>query len=94
MGVGIANRRPQALHRGRRYPQRTPTISMEGRGCRLAALTPNKLRTLSRRSSVDSGLRQPIGDPDPSTEVVGTHGGRRRPQLRGGGRRLATPTLN
>ncbi|PKI40654.1 hypothetical protein CRG98_038909 [Punica granatum] len=54
---------------------------------------------------VDRGLRvggprsiqvwgQPIGDPDPSIEVVGTHGGRRRPWWRGWGCRLAAPTPN
>ncbi|PKI57693.1 hypothetical protein CRG98_021905, partial [Punica granatum] len=52
---------------------------------RLATPTPNQPRTPSRRSPVDSGLRRPIDDPDPSIEIAGTHGGRRRPQWRGWG---------
>ncbi|PKI47809.1 hypothetical protein CRG98_031770 [Punica granatum] len=60
-GVRVANRRPRPLHRGRRYPRRTPVTSVEGWGRRLAAPTLNQSRTPSRRSSVDSRLGPPIG---------------------------------
>ncbi|PKI65273.1 hypothetical protein CRG98_014311 [Punica granatum] len=40
------------------------------------------------------GSGPPIGDPNPFTEVAGTHRGRWRPQWRGQGRRLAVLTQN
>ncbi|PKI43001.1 hypothetical protein CRG98_036608 [Punica granatum] len=53
--------------------------------------TPNRPGT-RWRSLVDSGFGPPIGDPNPSTEVAGTHRGCRRLRWRDRGRRLAAPT--
>ncbi|PKI75698.1 hypothetical protein CRG98_003958 [Punica granatum] len=47
---------------------------------------------IKNRKGRGSGL--PIGDPEPSTEGVGTHRGHRRPRWRGRGRRLVIPTPN
>ncbi|PKI45891.1 hypothetical protein CRG98_033690 [Punica granatum] len=96
--VEASNRppRPRPLHRGRRYPQRTPATSVEGSGSGSPIGGPNPVSTEDSESEspVNSGLGPPIGDPNPFTEVVGTHAGRRRPQWRGRGRRLVAPTSN
>ncbi|PKI71891.1 hypothetical protein CRG98_007750 [Punica granatum] len=56
--------------------------------------TLNRLGTSSWRSPFGSGLGSPIGNPDPSIEVVGVLCECRRPWWRGQGRRLAAPTPN
>ncbi|PKI65287.1 hypothetical protein CRG98_014325 [Punica granatum] len=77
---------PAGTHGGRRPPR------WRGRGCRLAALTPNLPRTSDSESSVGSGLGPPIGDPDSSTEVAGVLRGYRQPRWRSRGCRLAAST--
>ncbi|PKI41206.1 hypothetical protein CRG98_038394 [Punica granatum] len=44
---------------------------------------PNRPGTFDSKSLVDSGLRPPTGDLDPSTEVAGVLYGYRRPRWRG-----------
>ncbi|PKI36965.1 hypothetical protein CRG98_042666 [Punica granatum] len=45
-GVGAANRQPRPLHRGRRYPQKTPEISVEGSGSPIGGPDPKSTRDL------------------------------------------------
>ncbi|OWM69986.1 hypothetical protein CDL15_Pgr025835 [Punica granatum] len=47
-----------------------------------------------RKSKRKEGSRLPIGDPDSSTEVAGTHRGLREPQWRGRGRQLEALILD
>ncbi|PKI72500.1 hypothetical protein CRG98_007103 [Punica granatum] len=46
----------------------------------------NRLRTPTRSPLSILGLGPPIGDPNPSTEVAGTHEEHRRPWWKGRGR--------
>ncbi|PKI45929.1 hypothetical protein CRG98_033728 [Punica granatum] len=55
---------------GCRYSWRTLVTSVEGLGSLIDSPIPNRPRTSSRKSPVDSGLGPPIGDPYPSTEVA------------------------
>ncbi|PKI33760.1 hypothetical protein CRG98_045849 [Punica granatum] len=45
-GVGIADWRPQPLHRGCRYPRRTPTTSVDGSGSPIGAPNPESIGDL------------------------------------------------
>ncbi|PKI48062.1 hypothetical protein CRG98_031579 [Punica granatum] len=52
----------------------------------------NRSRTLTWTPQSIQGLGPPISDPDPSTEVAGTHGGCWLPRWKGRGCQLAAPT--
>ncbi|PKI65276.1 hypothetical protein CRG98_014314 [Punica granatum] len=41
--VGAANRRPRPIHRGRRYPRRTPTTLVEGSGSPIGGPNPESI---------------------------------------------------
>ncbi|OWM66927.1 hypothetical protein CDL15_Pgr008096 [Punica granatum] len=84
----VTNRGPQPLYRGCR-----------DRGWdRQSAIPTPPLRSSASsvgtdgESSVDSGLRSPIGDPDLSTEVAGVLYGYRPPRWRDRSCRLVAPT--
>ncbi|PKI53157.1 hypothetical protein CRG98_026462 [Punica granatum] len=80
--------------RGRWRPPWVPATSVEGSESLMAVPTPNRPKTSDLESPVDSGLGPPIGDLNPSTEIIVVACRYRRPQWRGQGRRLASLTPN
>ncbi|OWM73536.1 hypothetical protein CDL15_Pgr026635 [Punica granatum] len=95
MKIGRESGSARPLHLGHRRPLWGTGDLGGGVGvARLATLTPNRPRTPTRRSPVDSGSGPPIGDPDTSTEVADVLCGHRRPRWRGRGRQLPASTPN
>ncbi|PKI48385.1 hypothetical protein CRG98_031238, partial [Punica granatum] len=99
---GLRVKGPQLIQGwGRRLtpPSRSPIPTedagnLRGGGRRLVAPIPNRPGTSNSDSSIDSWLGQPIGDPDPSTEIARVLHGYQNPRRRGRSRRLAAPTPN
>ncbi|PKI37763.1 hypothetical protein CRG98_041844 [Punica granatum] len=77
--IGAANRQPRPLHRGRRYPRRTPATSVEGSGSLIGGPNPKSTGDLRFEVLSRSRLGPPIGDFNPSTLVADVLRGYRRP---------------